>query len=335
MRLFKSEKFFLIAEPKIEDWTYSTRLMLVLAALHERPRLDPLVPEFVYRHYHYLCARFPHCTPSFRTHPLASRFYPPSSTRNTIAPILGNPTWQSLNHRLLCAKRLLRCQEFEKARSALSTIKANLEYYDGFTPGYFSFLLTLADALHNSCIFPSSPSPVTTSQDHLNIPPSALSEILLGFDNVPADLQAAILEWDHGNTDLVPLPISPNLIRISVAITVPITNGTKNPVNACTALPLALVVWAHLSCPTTKPLMVRAVIGSSQSMTAMHMVSRGDENDTLAARCIFPKETLKSLPVGQNVLDLTVVVSGGDHGQAYYPVSETTTVCINLIKNKE
>lgn len=74
-KLLKIDKFFLTAEPKIEDISYQVRLMLVLVALSRHHDQIDILPKSLLRHYHYLRAKYPEAMVDFRGGELHDQFY--------------------------------------------------------------------------------------------------------------------------------------------------------------------------------------------------------------------------------------------------------------------
>lgn len=120
-RLLKTDKFFLIPEPNVEDVTYNVRLALVLGALNELPDLLAALPPFVPRHYHYLSIRYPGALPSFRDgHALEDTFWKVSTIAT--APEVVEEAQKSLVHQLA---RIAQDQDPEMVRVVVENLECN------------------------------------------------------------------------------------------------------------------------------------------------------------------------------------------------------------------
>lgn len=72
--LVHTDRYFLAVEPKIEDYAYQVRLLLILGALPSQPEMIRTLPSFVKNHYHFVRLRYPRAVPSLQGHPELHQF---------------------------------------------------------------------------------------------------------------------------------------------------------------------------------------------------------------------------------------------------------------------
>lgn len=137
-RLVKADKFFLIHEPKIEDQTYTVRLAVVIGALFVNPVFMDAIPSFVFRHYHYLRAKYPDSVPEFYGQALHGSFYKESMVH--IPPINADKLQSELCQSI---ERVLQCKDCF-SNEQIDILLDNIEYNEvEFTDGFQQLLLSL------------------------------------------------------------------------------------------------------------------------------------------------------------------------------------------------
>lgn len=73
--LLRIDKFFVPAEPRVEDSNYLLVLSALLNAVHADTSIADHLPGFIFKQFHYIRAKHSHCIPSFRGHSLEHLFY--------------------------------------------------------------------------------------------------------------------------------------------------------------------------------------------------------------------------------------------------------------------
>ncbi|PJF18256.1 hypothetical protein PSACC_01910 [Paramicrosporidium saccamoebae] len=266
-RLLKTEKFYLIQEPKIEDATYTVRLAVIVAALHVQPQFHPAVPNFVFRHYHFLKIKYGIAVPNFYNHELYDQFYQSKITKSTQAGTLEERR-QSLLSRIACMLR----QPSNVTDRQRDTLIANIKYNEvGFREGFQAFLFTMVQNRGSN-------------------------DVLLGFENVSVDLQDFVL----GNG---PLVVDESIQRLSVNI-YPISYTMERPYKCSGKCPMHLVIKGKLSTTTTKTIAAQVNFSNGQSQRFPAEITK---DNVIVSLLKIPAATIASLDSGPHQIALTIL----------------------------
>lgn len=271
VRIMKTSKFYIIPEPKIEDITYTVRLVAVLAALWARQELDSGIPAFVYRHYHYLKAKYPKVFVSFIGHTLRQNFYSTLKDFNRKTSSLEELQFRIIDRINGCLRAFVKGQT---CIEPLMVLQTNIEYNAaGFTPGFQQLLLKVIDAIN-------SRSPV--------------EQVLIEFEKISEQVTEAIQQIDaylKDPTKICPiLPISSDIIQLR-AILQPLVFSKENPMKSRGRLPIHINLKGNLSCPTNKSLQTLVSIPDVEPLLfPLHL-----DDQTFASNFKIPAALLATL----------------------------------------
>lgn len=193
--LIHVDRYFLVVEPKIEDYSYQARLLLILGALPSRPEMIRALPAFVKNHYHFARLRYPLAVPSLQGHPqLHDLLYKcPSSSSSAMSKELMQGLRSSLLTKALPVT-LRTGQDRERLRMM---IRYNVFQ---FSPGFCRLLLDLLDLDDGS----------VEGKEEIEGVERKRKCLLLRYVNVPEGLRIALLS--HSSP---PIPYADCLVRVT------------------------------------------------------------------------------------------------------------------------
>lgn len=312
-RLLKIDKFFLNPEPKIEDAGYLVRLVVILAALGVLPEMEHALPDYVFRHYHYLRAKYPKEMPNYWGCRFHSRLF--ATPASSVVVTIGKETWSSIFERL---RRIINLQrQGAQYKDALECLKLNLlfqEEKDLLTRTWCRFLLRIVDGIQDS-------------------PDFQVHSLLLAFEGPEASFLNNLLLYFQGDLSHPPPRVETITLReLSVTFDA-FSHGTeKSPLKSMRLAPLLFPIKGRLNYRTLCHLGLSVAIPGQKEEYWEEMVV----NSELMVSCnlkLFPK-LLAHLELGKHRLYLTVKVLHQSCGLACH-IGGPAFLWIDLIPSPE
>lgn len=289
-RLLKVDKFFMNPEPRIEDLGYLVRLIVILAAMDDQHEMEAAVPSYVFRHYHYLRAKYPAEIPNYWGHRLHPRLFessPPldeARDRTQLSPFIDRL------QRIIERKR----QGLEYV-DALASLWMNLRYAEhgaASTSPLCKFMLRVAEGLKE--------------QERVE---ASIHAALLGFEGPGTTVLHELAAYLEGTKDggLPALQSLTEMWELVATLEETGSGSAKAPLKTRRQFPLLVPIKGRLNRPTSRSLLLAVEIPGREETYVEKMFVTPD----LIVCCnlkIFP-HYLAGLAPGPSKLSLSVRVT--------------------------